>query len=185
MIIGFFICIGLITWGSNAFKQQQELSKSDPRVYELQLTLGQYSKLQSVPDLERSLSQIEELANQLKSKRGYEFAFELAHVHRIKAKWILAQSKLNRDDQAETFKERAQQEVERGEFALQTWKKHWEGLTANQILERIKSDFLEDPTMAQHPQLMIIVGGRADQIIQAMKDYDLLKHELEKLRPLE
>jgi 3-hydroxyisobutyrate dehydrogenase-like beta-hydroxyacid dehydrogenase len=43
---------------------------------------------------------------------------------------------------------------------------------------------MKDPALAQNPQLMIMVGGRADKIIQAMKDFDLLKSALEELGSL-
>jgi hypothetical protein len=192
--IGFIICIGLISWGANAFQQKQILRKSDPRVHDVQLKLAQLSRLKSVPDLELSLTQLDQLIEKLMSTSGYELAFELVHVHRIKAIWLMAQSKMAQSEtvpseidskpRANELSERAAQEVELGLLALESWRSHWEGLTANEILERLKTDFMKDPALAENSQLMIMVGGRADKIIQAMKDFDLLKSALEELGSL-
>lgn len=195
LVVFMVIAVGMIALGANAFKRQQAHSKIDPRIQGSLQELRQLHELihrQTSKISEESSKSLDQLLRTFSETKGYEMAPEMAHIYYLKSivhqRRAAVSSKSSRSEHNETLLEKtplhelkiahgySQKAIEH----LQRWREHWEGLNANQILERLKQAFSQDPSMASHPNLMIFVGGRADQLVLHMKHFDIWMQKFKK-----
>jgi hypothetical protein len=169
LAILFLIFAVIIALGSSGFRLSQKMAKADPRVFKEQNTVLRLKKnIQELKADESTLKEIRRTMDIFQSTPGYEGCIEVSELHYLKAK-AFQHSKDH--DQAIISLNTALE-------SKKQWRNKWEGVNAQSILDRLQVDFQKaDPkiykTFNDPKQVMVMVGHRADQLLEGMKAYEL------------